>query len=252
MACLNQGLRIKFIRTVKSISFVETLMPRPLFKCSRCEGGEYMKREIALRSFFALIGVAILGLGASLLRVGGVGLDPYTAANIGTGELLGLSLGVYQLLINLVLLLLVFFFGRRHIGIGTVINMVLTGFFIDFYTAVFEHFSVSPAGWLQQGFFLIIGILIFTFGASFYMSANLGSAPYDAIAPTIVERTKANYRVVRVIQDVAFATLGWLTDGPIGVGTFISAFLVGPLIKFWDDFVSVPIIEKTVKKSSVK
>ena len=211
-----------------------------------------MKKETWLRSLFALIGVAIIGFGASLLRVGGVGRDPYTAANIGTGERLGLSLGVYQLMINLVLLILIFFFGRRHIGIGTVINMVLTGFFIDFYTKIFELFAVSPEGWLQKGLFLVIGILFFTFGASFYMSAKVGSAPYDAIAPTIVDRTKANYRVVRVIQDVAFATLGWITGGPIGIGTFISAFLVGPLIKFWDDYASVPFIEKTIKKSLFK
>lgn len=211
-----------------------------------------MKKETWLRSLFALIGVAIIGFGASLLRVGGVGLDPYTAANIGTGERLGLSLGVYQLMINLVLLILIFFFGRRHIGIGTVINMVLTGFFIDFYTKIFELFGVSPEEWLQKGLFLVIGILFFTFGASFYMSAKVGSAPYDALAPTIVDHTKANYRVVRVIQDVAFATLGWITGGPIGIGTFISAFLVGPLIKFWDDYVSVPFIEKTIKKSLFK
>ena len=211
-----------------------------------------MKKETWLRSRFELFGVAIIGFGASLLRVGGVGLDPYTAANIGTGERLGLSLGVYQLMINLVLLILIFFFGRRHIGIGTVINMVLTGFFIDFYTKIFELFAVSPEGWLQKGLFLVIGILFFTFGASFYMSAKVGSAPYDAIAPTIVDRTKANYRVVRVIQDVAFATLGWITGGPIGIGTFISAFLVGPLIKFWDDYASVPFIEKTIKKSLFK
>ena len=89
--------------------------------------------------------------------------------------------------------------------------MVLTGFFIDFYTKIFELFAVSPEGWLQKGALLVIGILFFTFGASFYMSAKVGSAPYDAIAPTIVDRTKANYRVVRVIQDVAFATLGWIT-----------------------------------------
>ena len=67
-----------------------------------------MKKNMAAVAF-ALIGVAIIGFGASLLRVGGVGLDPYTAANIGTGERLGLSLGVYQLMINLVLLILIFF-----------------------------------------------------------------------------------------------------------------------------------------------
>ncbi|WP_430611142.1 YczE/YyaS/YitT family protein [Enterococcus sp. DIV0876] len=211
-----------------------------------------MKKETWLRSLYALIGVAILGLGAALLRVGGVGLDPYTAANIGVGELLGLSLGIYQLMINIAVLILIFIFGRRHIGIGTVINMVLTGFFIDFYTKVFDTFQVGPNNWIQQGIFLVIGILFFTFGASFYMSAKLGSAPYDAIAPTIVDQTKANYRVVRVIQDVAFALLGLFTGGPIGIGTFISAFLVGPLIKFWDDYISQPFIERTIKKAIFK
>lgn len=136
-----------------------------------------MKKETGIRSLYALIGVAILGFGAALLRVGGVGLDPYTAANIGVGELLGLSLGVYQLMINIAVLVLIFIFGRRHIGIGTVINMVLTGFFIDFYTNVFDWLSVGPNNWWQQGLFLLIGIIFFTFGASFYMSANLGSAP---------------------------------------------------------------------------
>lgn len=155
-------------------------------------------------------------------------------------------------MINIAVLVLIFIFGRRHIGIGTVINMVLTGFFIDFYTNVFDWLSVGPNNWWQQGLFLLIGIIFFTFGASFYMSANLGSAPYDAIAPTIVDQTKANYRVVRVIQDVAFALIGLFTGGPIGIGTFISAFLVGPLIKFWDNRVSQPFIESSVKKAIFK
>ena len=102
---------------------------------------------------FALIGVAIIGFGASLLPRRWRRADPYTAANIGTGERLGLSLGVYQLMINLVLLILIFFFGRRHIGIGTVINMVLTGFLLIFIRKSFELFAVSPEGWLQKGLF---------------------------------------------------------------------------------------------------
>ncbi|UHJ54138.1 hypothetical protein LT337_21920 [Mycolicibacterium fortuitum] len=35
------------------------------------------------RSFWALVGVAILGFGSAVLRVAQVGVDPYTAANIG-------------------------------------------------------------------------------------------------------------------------------------------------------------------------
>ena len=205
-------------------------------------------KEIAIRSLYALIGVAILAFGAATLRVGQVGLDPYTAANIGIGSVLGLSLGVYQLIINILILGLVFIFGRNYIGIGTVINMVLTGFFIDFYTWIYTTFFTIKINLLSQTVLLISGVVIFTFGASFYMSAKLGNAPYDAIAPIIVERTKAQYRVVRVTQDISFVILAFIFGGPVGIGTVINAFFTGPLIDFWNKKVSEPIIEKSVKR----
>lgn len=205
-------------------------------------------KEILLRSLYALIGVAILAFGAATLRIGQVGLDPYTAANIGIGGVLGLSLGIYQLIINVVILGLVFIFGRKYIGIGTVINMVLTGFFIDFYTWIYTTFFTIKINLVSQSLLLIIGVIIFTFGASFYMSAKLGNAPYDAIAPIIVERTKAKYRVVRVIQDIFFVVLAFIFGGPVGIGTVINAFFTGPLIDFWNKKVSEPIIEKSVKE----
>lgn len=206
-------------------------------------------KETVIRSLFALIGVAILALGAATLRVGQVGLDPYTAANIGIGDTLGLSLGVYQLGINIVILLLVFIFGRKYIGIGTIINMVLTGFFIDFFTWLYTDIFSIQLTIILRAILLIVGVLIFTFGASFYMSAKLGNAPYDAIAPIIVDRTNFRYRIVRVIQDIAFVLLAFLFGGPVGVGTVINAFFTGPLIEFWNTKVSEPLIERQVNKA---
>jgi len=208
-------------------------------------------KEILFRSLFALIGVVILGLGAATLRIGQVGLDPYTSSNIALGNLLGLSLGVYQLLMNGFLLVLLVIFGRKYIGTGTVINMVGAGFFIDFFTKVMNTYQIEPNSWFSQLLFLSIGVLIFTFGASFYMAASVGTAPYDAIAPVIVDYTKLDYRFVRVIQDVGFSLIAYFFQGPVGVGTFISAFLMGPFIKFWDQKVSYPIIESSLKKESL-
>lgn len=192
----------------------------------------------------AFIGVVILGFGASILRVARVGLDPFTAANIGIGTSLGLSLGVYQLLFNIFLLILTFIFGKKYIGIGTVINMTLTGFFIDFFTNIWNRFFTMPSSLVIRGIFLIIGVLIFTFGAAFYMAPALGNSPYDAISPMIVDHTKQKYRKVRVIQDVSFAVIAFVFRGPVGIGTFINAFLTGPLITFWDERVCQPILKK--------
>ena len=72
---------------------------------------------------WALLGVAVLGLGSAVLLSAHVGVDPFTAANIGASTLLGVDLGVYQLAINAVLLVPVVVWGRRYIGVGTIINM---------------------------------------------------------------------------------------------------------------------------------
>lgn len=204
-------------------------------------------REIGIRAIAALVGVGILALGAALLRLGQVGLDPFTAANIGIAAKLNLSLGIYQLLINLVILLFVFFLDRKYIGLGTIINMVLTGFLIDFFTEVLGKIISPTPTVVLKIVLLIAGVLIFTFGASFYMAAALGNAPYDAIAPIIVDRTQAKYRIVRVTQDIVFVLLGLLFAGPVGIGTVINAFFTGPLITFWNERVSRPLVQWLTK-----
>ncbi|MBE8528510.1 hypothetical protein ILP97_65560, partial [Amycolatopsis sp. H6(2020)] len=57
-------------------------------------------QEIALRSAYSLVGVAIIGLGAAVMLVGGVGVDPFTALNTGISDLIGWSLGTWQLVAN--------------------------------------------------------------------------------------------------------------------------------------------------------
>ncbi|QRY48364.1 hypothetical protein JVX93_02065 [Mycolicibacterium boenickei] len=68
------------------------------------------------RSFWALVGVAVLGFGSAVLRVAQVGVDPYTAANIGISNTIGLDLGTYQLISNAVLLIPVFFFFTEKVN----------------------------------------------------------------------------------------------------------------------------------------
>ena len=206
-------------------------------------------KELVIRSFCALIGVAILSIGVATLRIGNVGLDPYTAANVGISNVLGTSLGVYQLAVNLFILVFVFLFGRKYIGVGTIINMVLTGFFIDFFTWIYLDIIKFNVTNTSRIVLLVVGIIIFTFGASFYMSAKLGNAPYDAIAPIIVDYTNYQYRTIRIIQDVSFVIIALIFSGPVGIGTVINAFFTGPLIEFWNQKVSQPFIEKRVKSS---
>ena len=84
----------------------------------------------------------------------------------------------------------------------------------------------------------------FTAGASAYMTAGIGTAPYDAIAPIVVDRTGWRYRAVRVVQDLAFVGLAVAFGGPVGVGTVMTAFFAGPLIDFFTTRVNTPLLHR--------
>lgn len=74
------------------------------------------------------------------------------------------------------------------------------------------------------------------------MCADLGVAPYDAVAPIASSRLHIKYKTARVIQDIAFMVCALLVHGSVGVATFVIAFFAGPLINYWTIRVSRPIL----------
>ena len=60
------------------------------------------------------------------------GVDPFSAMNLGISGFIGWSFGTWQLLVNAIILVVVFFQARSCIGAGTIINMVFVGYIADF------------------------------------------------------------------------------------------------------------------------
>ncbi len=165
-------------------------------------------------------------------------------------RIVGMELGTFQLLANLVLFVPVVLWGRKYIGVGTIINRVLTGFFIQIFSAVLEPLLPNDGSPLAAIVYFLIGIMIFDFGASAYMSAAVGTAPYDALAPMIVDRTGWPYRAVRIPQDLLFLIGAILVGGAVGIGTVMTAFFNGPLIQFFSDRVNVPLVARITGASA--
>ncbi|GAB2656544.1 hypothetical protein GCM10027169_20230 [Gordonia jinhuaensis] len=166
------------------------------------------------RLWWTCVGIVLIGLGSAVLRVGQVGVDPYTAANIGISNTIGISLGSYQLISNFVLFIPMILWGRQYIGVGTVINMVMVGYLVQWFFQLLDPISWDHPTGAEKTLLFCCGILIFDYGCSLYMTSHLGNSPYDAVAPIIVDHTGAKYRVVRVIQ--AYSSIR-NTAGSIGV-----------------------------------
>ncbi|MHA8110588.1 YczE/YyaS/YitT family protein [Lactobacillaceae bacterium Melli_B4] len=199
--------------------------------------------NLFLRSLMSFVGILILSIGAAFLKQSGLGLDPFTAMNIGFSSLTHIPLGTFQLAMNGILFIVVLIFDRKQIGIGTIMNMVLVGYEIEFFVSMYSQFFPSAVG---NPFVMIVdvvaGIILFTMGTSMYISPSLGAAPYDAIAPIILKYTNLKYQLVRSIQDITIMVIAFFATGPVGMLTIIVAFFAGPLISYWNEHFSQKIV----------
>ena len=97
---------------------------------------------------------------------------------------------------------------------------------------------------MLSGIALASGVVLTCLSCSFYMSSKLGMGPYDAIGWIISERSggRVPFRIVRILIDVCAVTIGFACSSIVGLGTLVLACGTGPLIEFFNQKVSLPIL----------
>ncbi len=185
------------------------------------------------RLIMVILGVLIQGFGLSWIIEVHFGTDPCSAFTQGVISHVPLSFGTAQLLINILLFAVVFCADTSLIGFGTIANMVFIGYISDF--CRFIYAKVLPS-WLFENMasriiILIPALIVFILGAAMYMTAGLGTSPYDAIAFIVSDRVKnIPFKFIRMTWDIIFLIIGFVLGGNIGVVTFAVAFFLGPVI----------------------
>ena len=206
-------------------------------------------QKISLRRILGMIaGVIIIGIGIAVFKFSHLGNDSISALNLRISELVGLPFSIENVLMNLCLFVPQLIWGRRYIGLGTIINSFCIGFIVTFtgdvFTAVFGSADTLPV----QLVWVAAGVLVVAFGCSLYQTADLGVAPYDALSLMLADRLPVPYFGCRVFTDALCALLTFLLGGLIGLGTLICAFGLGPFVQFFTKHFS----EKVLQYSPVK
>lgn len=188
------------------------------------------KRQIGM-----LVGVQLLSIAVSLFVMLDFGTDPNSSLSIGLAARLGISYGVCQMLMNLIMIIFVLLFGRGFIGTGTICNMFLLGYIADGCTWIlrrlvpaYDHLTL-PA---RIGI-LIPTVVIFLLGAVLYMTASAGVAPYDAIPMLLSARLPGiPFRFIRMAWDALFTVMSLWIGGPVGLMTVLVILTVGPVVSW--------------------
>ena len=190
----------------------------------------------------------IIGIGIAVFKFSRLGNDSISALNLRLAELVGLPFSIENVLMNLCLFVPQLLWGRRYIGLGTIINSFCIGFIVTFtgdaMTAVFGSADTLPV----QLLWVAVAVLVIALGCSLYQTADLGVAPYDALSLMLADRLPVPYFGCRVFTDALCAVLAFLLGGLIGLGTLICAFGLGPFVQFFTRHFSEKVLRYKPEK----
>jgi uncharacterized membrane protein YczE len=170
-------------------------------------------------------GLAIFGLGDSLLVQGNVGNAPWTVFAQGLSLKTHWPLGLSTFMIS-VAVLLIWIPLRERPGFGTLSNIVLIASFIQVGISIFPLQHSFAVGVL----FDLLGITLVGIGSSLYITCGLGPGPRDGTMTGIHKATGIRVGRVRLGIELTVLAIGWLMGGTVGIGTLLFALLIGESI----------------------
>lgn len=133
-------------------------------------------------------------------------------------------------------------------GIATVFNLFGIGYTADFMKQLLHTIWPDPSMMVRVEL-MLLGVLGSCFAASLYFTADLGVSAYDAWSLIVAYRYKiAAFRVCRIVSDCICVLVGFLAHVTIGVGTVITALLMGPIIQWFNIHVSEPMLYAKQRK----
>lgn len=197
-------------------------------------------KEKNRRIIMTISGVLVAGLSVGMFNFSAFGMDPFQVFAHGLWNYVPIRFGTFYMILNLIMLIVIFIVDRHKIGLGTVINIFLLGYVVEFSSQIFERSIPNPTIGVRV-LFLIVGIIILCFGSSLYFVGDLGVSTYDAVALILSEKKVARFQYCRIASDLICTITGFLLGATVGIGTLITAFFMGPIIAFFNNRISIPL-----------
>jgi uncharacterized protein len=172
----------------------------------------------------------VFAFGIVLILESELGLSPWDVLNQGIAKHTGLSFGMANIAVSLVVLCIGWSLGGR-VGIATVANAVLVGAFIQGLTEIDALTGLSQDGLAVRIPLLLVGIALIGPASAFYIGADLGAGPRDTLMLVGARRTGVRIGIVRATLEVTALAIGIALGGTFGVGTVLFALLVGPIVE---------------------
>jgi len=184
----------------------------------------HMTKKLVVRLVYLLVGIFVFSLGITQMIQANIGYAAWDVLNDGVAKTAGVSIGYASIGVGVALMVVVILF-REKIGLGSILNMVLVGVFID----LIRSFRIIPTakGYMTGLPLLFSGMVTLAFASYLYINSGFGAGPRDSVMIIIMRKTKQPVGVCRSSLELTAIAIGWLLGGQVGVGTLITSFGMG-------------------------
>lgn len=190
-------------------------------------------RKLPLKVGLYFTGMAVSCCGTAIFTLNGLGSDAMNTLFAAVAARAGILPGSIYTVFNTTMLLAGFMFARRYMGVGSVLMILVQGFFID---AWMQGLLSMP--WLFQGaawktVMAVVGYLCRTFGCALSTSMCLGTAGFEACLFTLADKIRVEYKYLKMLSEVFYFVAALFLGGVYGVMTIIEVLFYGHGLSFF-------------------
>lgn len=192
-------------------------------------GYRTMREKVVSYSFFFL-GLLLFGFANAIaVKVKYLGLHPWEVLNVALFQHLGFTIGTWSVMVGLLFVVLSWFINRKYVNIGTFLNAMLVGPFMDMFLWLdfLPQATNTPLDYIN----LLASVIIGGMAGGLYVAGGVGAGPRDGFMLALSERMKLSVSRTRILVECGILGIGYLLGGPIFIATFFYTFIMSPIFQ---------------------
>ena len=130
--------------------------------------------------------------------------------------------------------------------ITPLITSIVLGIFIDLGFLIFQNISANTSS--MEFILFLISLPIISTGISIYLVSNLPNTPLDYFMLAIKSKFNLSLMTGKIVSESSGLVIGLLLGGPIGLGSLIIVFAIGPMMQVLHKYTSNLFDKLTLKE----
>lgn len=181
-----------------------------------------------IRLIRLILGLFLYALAIAITIQANIGYMPWDVLGVGFSKTAHISVGLSSILIGAIIILISIFLGEI-IGLGTILNMLLIGSFLDI--ILFINFIPKMTEFWSGLIMMLFGLLVCAFASYFYITTAFGTGPRDGLMIAISRKSGYAIGLCRSALEIFAASFGYILGGLLGLGTIIATIALGFMIQ---------------------